>query len=171
MFLPTKNPPHKKQRDLAKEQDRERMISLAIEENTHFSVSTMEFERAGITYSIDTMEQLKKQHPDNKYFFIIGADSLFQLESWHRAESLLASTSFLVATRDEHPYEEMKHFSKQLTEKYKADISFLTTPNIEIAARALRERVKKGKSIAYYVPEKVREYIQFHRLYQEEKKI
>ena len=69
MFLPSKNPPHKKSSDIVREEERKKMLSLAIEGNSHFSLSMLEFEREGKTYSVDTMEILKKQYPENEYFF------------------------------------------------------------------------------------------------------
>lgn len=167
IFLPSKNPPHKRSADLVKEEDRKKMISLAIDGNSHFSMSTLEFEREGKTYTIDTMEILRKENPSNEYFFLIGADSLYNLESWHRSEDLMGMTSFLVATRDQYSYKEMNVFAESLKEKYGADIAFLNTPTIEIASRELREKVRLKKSITYYVPERVREYIRTHKLYKE----
>lgn len=167
MFLPSKNPPHKKSSDIVREEERKKMLSLAIEGNSHFSLSMLEFEREGKTYSVDTMEILKKQYPENEYFFIIGADSLYNLEKWHRAEALMKMTCFLVASRDQHSYDEMNMFAEQLREKYGANIAFLNTPTIEISSSKLREKARLKKSISYFVPDKVREYIKVHRLYRE----
>ena len=149
MFLPSKNPPHKKSSAIVKEADRKKMISLAIEGNSHFSISTMEFEREGKTYSVDTMDILKCLYPENEYFYLIGADSLYNLESWHRAEDLMRMTRFLVATRDHHSYNEMNVFAECLRGAYGADIAFLNTPTIEISSSELREKVRLNKSIMY----------------------
>ena len=167
LFLPSKNPPHKEGYDVAKEEERKKMISLAVEGNGHFSFSELEFERDGKTYSVDTMEILKKRYPENEYFYLIGADSLYNLESWHRAEDLMRMTRFLVATRDHHSYNEMNVFAECLRGAYGADIAFLNTPTIEISSSELREKVRLNKSIMYFVPDKVREYIIAHRLYKE----
>lgn len=167
LFLPSKNPPHKEGYDVAKEEERKKMISLAVEGNGHFSFSELEFERDGKTYSVDTMEILKKRYPENEYFFIIGADSLYNLESWHRSEDLIGMTCFLVATRNHHSYSEMNSFAERLRKKYGANIAFLNTPTIDISSSEIRKKVRLKKSITYFVPDKVKEYIITSGLYVE----
>ena len=127
----------------------------------------LEFEREGKTYSVDTMEILKKQYPENEYFFIIGADSLYNLESWHRSEDLIGMTCFLVATRNHHSYSEMNSFAERLRKKYGANIAFLNTPTIDISSSEIRKKVRLKKSITYFVPDKVKEYIITSGLYVE----
>ena len=166
MFLPSKKPPHKKYSEIVSENHRTNMILKAIDGNAHFFLSTMELDREGVTYTIDTMKQLKKENPQNQYSFIIGADSLFQLQEWNRAEELMGMTEFLVATRDHHTYEEMGSYVRKLEEKYKARVQFIKIPTIEISSSDIRERIKQGKSIKYLVSEQVEEYIKEHNIYE-----
>ncbi len=99
------------------------------------------------------------------FYFIIGADSFFALESWHNPKILFGQTSFLVATRDGHQEEELKKHKDKLEKQYQAKIEFLNFPNIEISSSNIRKRVMEGKFINYYVPKMVEEYIYSHNLY------
>ncbi|MCI8408357.1 MAG: nicotinate-nucleotide adenylyltransferase [Lachnospiraceae bacterium] len=164
IFLPSARPPHKSQHILSNI-DRREMILLAIEDNPHFSFSSLEFERKGTTYTIDTMSELNKRYPMDTFYFIIGADSFFALESWHNPKILFGQTSFLVATRDGHQEEELKKHKDKLEKQYQAKIEFLNFPNIEISSSNIRKRVMEGKFINYYVPKMVEEYIYSHNLY------
>lgn len=164
IFLPSARPPHKSQHILSNI-DRREMILLAIEDNPHFSFSSLEFERKGTTYTIDTMSELNKRYPKDTFYFIIGADSFFALESWHNPEYLLRQTSFLVATRDGHQKKELKEHKNKLEKQYQAKIQFLEFPDIAISSSNIRKRVMEGKFITYYVPKTVEEYIYSHKLY------
>ena len=165
-FMPSKRPPHKENKEIVSENDRLKMIEMAIENNSHFSLSTIELERDGTTYTIDTIKYLIDNFPENEYYFIIGADSLFQLTSWNQAEELFKLVPFLVATRDEASYKEMQSYAKILADNYGTRISFLTTPNIEISSSMIRKKVQQNKSISYFVPDCVQKYILFHKLYE-----
>lgn len=164
VFLPSARPPHKKGQTLS-DNHRKEMILLAIKDNPHFSFSSLEFERTGTTYTVDTMAELHKRYPLDTFYFIIGADSFLALESWYKPELLFQQTSFLVATRDGHKREELEQHKNELVQKYQARIQFLDFPNIEISSSRIRNRVSKKASITYYVPETVKEYIYCHQLY------
>lgn len=166
IFLPSARPPHKDQPILS-DVDRKEMILLAIQNNSHFSFSPLEFERKGTTYTVDTMRELNKRYPMDTFYFIIGADSFFALESWHNPKCLFGQTSFLVATRDGHQVEELKAHKDRLERQYQAKIEFLNFPDIAISSSNIRKRVMEGKFITYYVPKTVEEYIYSHKLYRE----
>lgn len=165
MFLPSKIPPHKKNSEIASEYHRTNMILAAIDGNSHFSLSTLELDRPGVTYTIDTMRQLQKQEPENEYKFIIGADSLFHLHEWNQANDLMNMTEFLVATRNHHTYEEMYRYAETLKEIYHASVQFIKIPAMEISSSDIRKRIADGKTIRYLVPEQVEAYIRKTELY------
>lgn len=164
IFLPSARPPHKEEPILS-DTDRKEMIQLAIGDNPHFSFSALEYEREGTTYTVDTMRELAKRYPKDTFYFIIGADSFFALESWHNPKILFLQTNFLVATRDGHKGEELERHKNKLEQQYQAQIAFLNSPDIEISSSIIRKRVLEGKSITYYVPKIVEEYIYRRKLY------
>lgn len=165
MFIPNGRPEYKSETSIASNQCRFQMVEKAIEEVEYFSVSDMEINRPGNTYTIDTMKILMKENPQNEYYFIIGADSLYSLEQWNQAKKLMEMVKFLVAVRDEATHEDIESKIVELQEKYGARIEQLQMPAIGISSSMIRSRILKGKSVRFMLPEKVLEYIQIRKLY------
>ncbi len=88
LFMPSKKPPHKLNESIESDEHRIQMIQLAIKSNPHFDLSCVELEREGITYTADTLEELNRNYPQDEFYFIIGADSLFQIEDWWHPEQI-----------------------------------------------------------------------------------
>lgn len=165
VFMPTKNPPHKDNREIISQQHRMEMVRLAIEGNPHFELSAMELEREGVTYTADTLSILTKENPDTKYYFIIGADSLFMMQEWHTPRAIFNLSTILVAGRDRVPAKQMNGQIKLFEDAYDANIILLDMPAIELSSVAIRKRVSENKTIRYYVPDKVMDYIRKNELY------
>lgn len=146
------------------------MTAIACKDNPYFCVSDMEIRRKGNTYTADTIQELKKQSPDTHYYFIIGADTLLQMETWYHPELIFDSCTVLCAVRDKLTPEELQAKKKELVTKYNADIEFLHTTNLEISSKMLRNMVLSGRSIRYYVTDEVLQYIEEHNLYQQSDK-
>lgn len=165
-YMPSRQPPHKKDHPITDGKDRLNMLKLAIQGIPGFSVSDFEMKREGNTYTAQTMELLSEEYPDIKFYFIIGADSLFQLETWYQPKKVMALTSFLVSGRE---YEShgitMEQQIEYLKDKFNADIQILHNHEVDIASAEIRQRVLEGKSILQDVPLPVVEYIRSHRLY------
>ena len=100
-FMPSKNPPHKKKNDIASDYHRVNMIKLAIESYKDFELSEVELKLEGINYTADSLLYLKERYPLDEFFFILGADSLINIEKWYKPEQLFKLTSFVVASRDD----------------------------------------------------------------------
>lgn len=165
IFLPSRKPAYKEGILLASEEERKEMLQIAIATKDYFSLSTLEFERTGNTYTIDTMEILQEENPTTEYYFIIGADSLFQLEQWHRAADLMQCTHFLVASRNHASMEQLRHHIRKLEKKYRANIDLILMPTIEISSSEIRLRMRENKSISYLLPDGVEKYIASHKIY------
>lgn len=165
IFLPSKRPAYKPQSEIVEEEHRYRMIELAIEDNPHFSVSDMEFHREGNTYTADTLTEMTEKYPDTEFYFIIGGDSLFQLEKWYQPEVVMEKSHIVAAQRGDKDNELMLHKIAELNKKYEAKIDLLQVPMMEVSSRMLRERVKEGQSIRYFLPEAVRSYIDKNGFY------
>lgn len=143
-----------------------------------FESSDMEVMAEGHTYSADTFARLKAEHPDDEFFFIIGLDSLENIDKWYRPELLLKNAVLLCAMRNgsdskhsdvrESELDAAGRIRSALEEKYAAsnpDIRFIHTPLIDISSTMIRESVRKGLDIDAYVPSAVRDYIYMHNLY------
>ncbi|WP_310602709.1 nicotinate-nucleotide adenylyltransferase [Anaerosporobacter sp.] len=166
LFMPTKNPPHKKEAHILEDAVRAEMVRIAIEDNTRFELSTLELDREGTTYTADTLLQLTKQHPDEEYYFIVGADSLFYIDRWKDPETIFKLSKLVTGVRDNKSNEEMLQKIEMLNETFHTSVELLNSPNIDISSSEIRERAQKGMDIRYYVTTKVARYIQENNLYQ-----
>lgn len=165
LFVPSGVSYMKDQSEILDAKKRVHMTGLAIEDNPHFALSTIEIDRDGNSYSYETLETLRKQNPNTEYFFLVGSDTLFALETWKHPEILLPSCTILVAVRDGVPMEKMQEHAKYLEEKFGGRIELLTTPNIEISATDIRNRLAANRDVKYFVPDAVLEFIQKKGLY------
>lgn len=116
-------------------------------------------------YTAETLRLLHEAYPDIEFYFIMGADSLFQIETWYAPEKVMAQAILLVAVRDHHPIEEMRRQIAHLTEKYNARIRLMNMPEIDVSSKDIRRRAANQESIRFFVTEAVRDYIIQHDLY------
>ena len=167
-FLPNGNPPHKALTDIGSSiEDRIRMVELAIAGHTGFRLEAYEAYRKSISCSYETMEHFTKTYPEDDFFFIVGADSLFTVDKWVHPERLFPTCTILAAFRDEmDTREEMERQIQYVKERYHAKSELLISPVIKVSSSELRERIKAGKSIRGYENEKVEEYIKKECLYE-----
>lgn len=154
IFIPSYLPPHKKAgRDDA--YMRYRMVSLACRGNPAFEVSKIELEKRDISYSVDTLRKLKKQYgKETKLFFIIGSDSLCELDTWKDVEELFKLADFVVGERPGFPIR-----------KTRSKIKVIKIPLLDISSSMIRSRVRRCLPIRYTVPEAVRNFIKRLELY------
>lgn len=143
------------------------MTRLAILDNPSFVLSSVEVEREGNSYTYETLELLRAAEPETEFFFIVGADSLFAMESWKKPEIIFRTCTVLAAVRDGKNNDDLKEQIARLNKKYEARIGLIGMKEIFLSSTDIRERVREGKSIRYMVPDKVAGYIKEHRLYME----
>ena len=166
LFMPSGNPPHKRDRSGgASDEERVRMVREAIRDNAHFKLSLDEMHEMGYTYTSITLGRLTQANPGTRYYFIMGADSLFSFESWHEPEVISRLCVIVAAVRDHVPAEKMQDQIRHLNEKYGADIRLLHSPNIDISSHQIREWIREGNSCRYYLHEGTRKYIAERKLY------
>lgn len=168
IFLPSGNPPHKKNVNYIDAVHRAKMVELAIQDNPHFEISYNEINRKGITYTSDTLKMMKNEHPENKLYFILGADSLFTFDKWHEPDIICRCCTILVATREELHVQEIEARMEFLKDKLHAEVFRLILPDFDVSSNLIRKRINQGNTIKYLVPEKVLEYIQKMNLYIDE---
>ena len=166
VFMPSGNPPHKKDREgRASDEQRMDMVKLAIASNTHFKFSSMEMNEDGYSYTYLTLEKLNEKHPDTRYYFIIGADSLFDFKGWKNPQRICDACTLVVATRNHTSDEELDKAIADVRETFGADIVKLNTENIDVSSHQLRDWIAAGKTIKYYAPDEVINYIKSYHVY------
>lgn len=159
IFIPTGNPPHK-ELELSAE-DRYEMVRLAISPNPDFEISDIETTRVKKSYTVDTIRELKKIYKEEKLYFLIGLDSLFQLKTWMKIGDLSHEIEFVVALRPGYlDKEEVNKEIDFLRENFGTKINLIKTPLYEISSTDLRDRIREGKSLRYLIPKKVLDYIE-----------
>lgn len=166
MLMPSANPPHKRNnKDIAPAEARLEMAALAALGCRGLSVTSIELMRDGYSYTSDTIEELLDKSSRTDYYFIIGSDSLFDLEQWHDFKKLFRLTRFICVRRMEHDKLSVTAHAAYLTEKYNAYISVSSYDGLYISSSYIRQRIAEGKDIDDLVPAAVRDYIYANRLY------
>ena len=165
LIMPAKNPYYKTISSNILEEDRVEMIRRAIADNPHFQFSDIELQREGMTYTVDTLEILTKKYPDVEFYFIMGADSLYHMETWRDCERILKLSKIVAASRDDS-YSAIDAQIEYINDKYDAEVLRLNSPNLEISSSYLRKQMKLGRSCRYLLPDSVREYIMERKLYE-----
>ena len=170
VFLPAYIPPHKQTRsDFASWEDRLAMVQMAIQSYADFVVSSLEFDRGGISYTYDTVNFLQELWPDAEIYLIIGEDSLTQLFTWYRVQDLLRLVHFVAAERPGYEGEEgvarlTKAYGSWAAEK----IIHAEVPETAVSSTEIRKRLREGKPIRGMVPMAVERYIYERGLYRAE---
>lgn len=164
-FMPSGTPPHKDKRFIASGEHRKRMIQHAIQENPHFEFSDLEIKRDGITYTRDTLRFLRKKMPQDAFYFILGGDSLAQMDSWCDPAYIFENCHVLAANREETENGEIQKWISFYEKKYNAKISEIQMPSITISSEMIRNKIQSGKSVSDYCPAVVERYIRLNGLY------
>jgi nicotinate-nucleotide adenylyltransferase len=158
IFVPTGQPWQKDDRDVSSAEDRYLMTVIATASNPRFSVSRVDIDRPGETYTIDTLRDLRAvRAPDAEFFFITGADALAKMISWRDADELFSMAHFVGCTRPGH------HLS--MSDLPDGRVSLVEIPALAISSTECRERVSGGHPIWYLVPDGVVQYISKRQLY------
>jgi nicotinate-nucleotide adenylyltransferase len=154
IFIPNRIPNLKKPAQ-ALPRHRYLMVKLAIQDNPRFMVSDIEIKRKGISYTYDTVRELKKKLKNARFFFIIGSDAYNELPHWKNFKKLIKEIEFIVATRPKSKVKKIPGVKFQI----------LNIPEVDVSSSYIRERVNKGLSIRYLVPDRVWDYIREFNLY------
>ena len=165
LFVPAGQPWLKMENPVSPAEDRVHMVRLAIADKPHLKLSTIEIERPGVTYTVDTMAELQAQlGAENDLFFILGWGSLAELPQWKEPYRLITICRLVAVNRPGYPRPDLKAL-EALIPGLSQRVILLEKPEIDISASEIRDRVARGLSISHLVPEPVESYIKEHRLY------
>lgn len=170
MFLPTKRTAEKADAYILPDALRLRMLELAIAGNPNFYLSATEINRAGTTYTADTVTALKRENPEKEFYFIMGGDSLLSFRNWRSPEVILEHAHLLATSRGTIPAGQIVAEADKIRERFGADVLLFDTPQMEISSTMIRERLAGGRSVRYLVPEAVERFLQEHGCYGEREK-
>ena len=164
-FMPSGISYLKEQKDIVSGGHRLAMTGLAIQNRKHFKCSDMEICREGYTYTVDTLRLLHEKYPEDKFYFIMGADSLFGLLKWKEPEEIASLCTFATVIRDDVDGQEL--FSQKILLEKTLDANIIMVPfqKIDISSNMIRKKLLLGENVADMLPEKVLEYIDANGLY------
>lgn len=159
ILVPAKIPVHKEISDRIEPYQRFEMTTLAVRENPYFEVSPLEIEREAPSYTIITVNELAAEFPDDKLYLIIGSDSFNELDTWKSYKELLALIPLIVMKRpgSDALRTDILEISKE--------VNVFENPLIDISSSQIRDRIKKGLTVRYLLPDDVAEYIYNKELY------
>jgi len=155
-FIPAFRPPHKRGEKISPFQHRLQMLRLAIRGNKRFKVLTVEKEKGGLSYTVETLPLLRQKHPHTQFFLLLGSDNLSELGGWREPEKIFSMARPVFAHRP---------LTNEKLPVWLEHAVWLSNPRLEISATDLRNRIRAGKNIRYLVPEAVERYIQKKGLY------
>jgi nicotinate-nucleotide adenylyltransferase len=158
LWIPSRLPPHRMDEAMPSAEDRLEMTRRAVEQNPFFEVSDMELRREGPSYTIDTVRLLKQAEPEKDFVLLMGGDSYRALSTWREADKLAEMVPLIV-------YDRRISGPEPMPLPFEARVEFAEAPLIDVSATFLRGRIADGRSVRYYVPHVVMEYIHEHHLY------
>lgn len=159
VFVPVGRPPHKDGDRLTPARHRYLMTLLATLENPHFTVSRVEIERRGVSYTVDTLRQLRAEFgEEHEYFFLIGYDALNAFHTWKDPEQILQLCRLIALARPGYSLHDVDHHDRMIITEM---------PQIDVSSREIRQRIAEGASVRYWVHELVLNYIERFGLYRE----
>ncbi|HHV62380.1 MAG TPA: nicotinate-nucleotide adenylyltransferase [Firmicutes bacterium] len=166
VFVPSGRPPHKKGYEVSSPRDRYIMTSLAVATNPYFEVSSIEIEREGPSYTIDTVREFRAKYGEEaRLFFITGADATLEILTWKDANELLRLCSFIAATRPGYGLSRIQAGVRELQSRSPNRVYTLEVPALAISSTDIRRRVREDRPIRYLLPESVENYIMKMGLY------
>lgn len=162
IFIPTGEPPHKNHL-MTSAEDRYMMVVLATVDCPNFSVSRIEIDRPGKSYTADTLKDLRQDagYADAEFYFIVGIDALMLIESWKEPRELLTLCKIVASSRPGYSFEDLTNLPKE----YRDVICALEIPHLDISSTDIRERIRSGSGAKFLMPTSVESYISKQMLY------
>ena len=163
IFVPTAQAPLK-ERHRASAEDRLKMLQLALDKEENFIIEDYEIKRGGISYTVFTLEYLKKKYEGEELYLLLGSDSFLRFHMWKEPLRILQLAKIVVVDR-EGKLKDVEEYIEERFKTFKERIILLSSRRIDVSSTEIRRRVREGKSIYCLVPEKVEEYIREKGLY------
>ena len=165
VFLPVGNPPHKRNQQIADAAHRLAMLRILVEGKPHIAVSSLEVDRQGYTYTVDSLHALHVLYPDTKFYYIIGADTLFELTTWRNHAEVFSLTEFLCVMRPGINKDALRREMARLEGAFGAAIHLSSYRGPQISSTDIRDRIRQRKGTEGMIPADMRAYIEDHGIF------
>ena len=163
VFVPARDPWRKERSDIASAADRMAMVRLATRDNPRFRVSEVDLKREGPSYSVDTLDDLREQEDDAQLYFLVGYDTLMDIPHWREPKRLMNLAHLVTVVRPGYAID--FEVLERVMPGVRHNVTLLEIPEVGISSTEVRRRIAAGKSVRYWVPEPVAEYIRQRGLY------
>ncbi len=165
IFIPNNLAHFKNRTEISSGDVRYQMVKMAISDNPYFTCSRLEIDKPEGCYTYDTIKDLKLMYPGDELYLILGGDSIIGLDTWYMAPELLKSCIILAAVREQDDLPVLDKKRRELAKIYGADIRLMTFNRIDISSTEIRDRVRCGRSVRYYMPDQCIEFMCIKGLY------
>lgn len=167
VFVPSARPPHKDLGDILASHHRLAMVQMAVQDNPFFCVSTLEIDRKGLSYSVETVSAMQRMHPGASLYFILGIDAFMLIDTWKDIGRLAGICSLIVVTRPGYELNPGDDCFAGIPLLMWQKMEVIAIPGFEISSSTIRERAARGKTIRYLLPSVVEAYIDSNGLYRD----
>jgi nicotinate-nucleotide adenylyltransferase len=165
LFMPAGSPPNKINKKITDAEIRYDLVKKAVEGESHFEISDYEINKKQRSYTYETMEFFNELEPNVQWYFLVGVDSLMDLDNWKNVHRILNSCKLIVYSRSGYTLEEVLKQKHALEQKYNKEIIFLDMPLIDVSSTSVRDSIKKHRNVNYLLPRGVEEIIGKLQLY------
>ncbi|WP_026884861.1 nicotinate-nucleotide adenylyltransferase [Clostridium akagii] len=165
VFIPTGNPPHKKNNEITEANIRYKVVEKAIKYESFFEINNYEILKEGYSFTYETLEYLSEKEPDTQWYFICGVDCLMEIEGWKNVSVILELCKLAVFIRPGYKEEQICNQKNKIEKIYNKNIILINLPQMDISSSYIRKRIENGKNISYLVPYSVNEDIKKLKLY------
>ncbi len=163
IFLPTGNPPHKKDQNIIDSESRYKMVEKAIENYEGFVIDDYEISKEGYSYTYETLKHFNEDGVE--IYFITGGDSLMDIEKWRNTKEVLTECNFVVFNRGQFTKEILLKQKEKLDSKYGSNIIVLDVVDMDISSSIIREKLRNRKRVDFFLPQDIINYIEQNDLY------
>jgi nicotinate-nucleotide adenylyltransferase len=165
-FLPAGSPPHKQGVEITPPKQRREMLELAIAGMPQFRISTIELDRPGPHFTVETLSEIRHTRPGDELFLLMGRDSLAEFATWYEPERIAQLATIVAANRGRGAID-MAGVRQTLGPEIAESVQLVSMPGIDISASDLRKRAREGRSLRFQTPRAVEQYILEHAVYAE----
>ncbi len=165
IFIPSGNPPHKTDKIVTDAQIRFTLVKETIKNEKKFQVSDYEIKKKNLSYTYETLNFFNSLQSETEWYFITGVDCLMEIDTWKNVHQILSQCKFVVFNRPGYNKQDIENQKRKIEEEYDKKIIFLDIPILEISSTQIREKIKKGESVSYLIPEKVNYFLNKMELY------
>lgn len=164
-FLPAGIQPFKMDMKVTSKLHRLNMLKLAIKDTAHFKVFTSEVEDEKVSYTYNTLVEIKEKYNYDKIYFVLGIDSFLTIDKWYKSDSLLREFAFVVGERPGYKSQALISKVRFFKEKFNTDITVLENALVDVSSSEIKEKLKAGDDVSSLIPRSVENYINEYRLY------